>query len=89
MNFAPALDYQFCLALPAAITQPGIRLFNEPCIFVIHCVCQWAATRKGCWHCKHTAQIDADGSKEVSLQGWDQKWFPGCENISDKLRQKK
>ena len=32
MNFVPAVAYLFCLALPAMFTQPGIRLFANPCI---------------------------------------------------------
>ena len=32
VNFAHALAYLFCLALPAAFTQPGDHLLAEPCI---------------------------------------------------------
>ena len=31
VNFGPAFVYHFCLALPAAITQPSPRLLAEPC----------------------------------------------------------
>ena len=31
VNFVPAVAYHFCLALPAAFTQPGARLLAEPC----------------------------------------------------------
>ena len=31
VNFFPALAYHFCLNLPAAFTQPGVRLIVEPC----------------------------------------------------------
>ena len=31
VNFIPALAYQFCLALPAALTQPGDHLLSERC----------------------------------------------------------
>ena len=31
MNFVTALAYHFCLALPAAFTQPGNYLLAEPC----------------------------------------------------------
>ena len=31
VNFAPAVAYHFCLALPTAFTQPGDRLSAEPC----------------------------------------------------------
>ena len=31
VNFFPALAYHFCLALPAAFTQPGDHLLAEPC----------------------------------------------------------
>ena len=31
MNFISALAYHFCLALPAASTQPGDHLLAEPC----------------------------------------------------------
>ena len=31
MRFLPAVAYHFCLALPAAFTQPGDRLLAEPC----------------------------------------------------------
>ena len=31
VNFVPALAYPFCLALPAAFTQPGDHLLVEPC----------------------------------------------------------
>ena len=30
MNFVLAVAYHFCLALPAAITQPGAHLLAEP-----------------------------------------------------------
>ena len=32
VNFVPAVPYHFCLALPAAFTQPGDHLLAEPCI---------------------------------------------------------
>ena len=32
VNFDPAVDYHFCLALPAAFSQPGDHLLAEPCI---------------------------------------------------------
>ena len=31
VNFVPAVAYHFCLALPAAFTQPGALLLAEPC----------------------------------------------------------
>ena len=31
MNFVTALAYHFCLALPAALTQPGDHLLAKPC----------------------------------------------------------
>ena len=31
VNFYAAVAYHFCLALPAAFTQPGAHLFAEPC----------------------------------------------------------
>ena len=31
VNFVTALAYHFCLALPAAFTQPGDHLLAEPC----------------------------------------------------------
>ena len=31
VNFVPAVAYHFCLALPAAFTQPRVRLLAEPC----------------------------------------------------------
>ena len=31
MNLVPAVAYHFCLALPAAFTQPGAHLLAEPC----------------------------------------------------------
>ena len=31
VNFVAALAYHFCMALPAAFTQPGDRLLAEPC----------------------------------------------------------
>ena len=31
VSFVPALAYHFCLALPAAFTQPGVRLSAGPC----------------------------------------------------------
>ena len=31
VNFVTALAYHFCLALPAALTQPGDHLFAELC----------------------------------------------------------
>ena len=31
VSFVPALAYHFCLALPAAFTQPGACLLAEPC----------------------------------------------------------
>ena len=31
VNFVPAVAYHFCLALPAAVTQPGDFLLAEPC----------------------------------------------------------
>ena len=31
VNFVPAFAYHFCLALPAAFTQPGNHLLAEPC----------------------------------------------------------
>ena len=31
VNFVPAVAYHFCLALPAAFTQPGAQLLAEPC----------------------------------------------------------
>ena len=31
MNFVPAVAYHFCLALSAAITQPGTHLLTDPC----------------------------------------------------------
>ena len=33
VKFVIALAYHFCLALPAAFTQPGACLFAEPCIY--------------------------------------------------------
>ena len=30
MNFVPAVNYHFCLALPAAFTQPGASLLANP-----------------------------------------------------------
>ena len=38
MNFVPAGAYRFCLALPAAFTQPGAQLLAELCIDII-CAC--------------------------------------------------
>ena len=32
VNFVTALAYHFCLALPAAFTQPGARLFADLCM---------------------------------------------------------
>ena len=32
VNFVPAVAYHFCLALPAAFTQPGAHMLTEPCI---------------------------------------------------------
>ena len=32
VNFVPAVAYHFCLALPAAFSQPGDRLLADPCI---------------------------------------------------------
>ena len=31
VNFVAAVAYHFCLALPAAFTQPGVHLLAEPC----------------------------------------------------------
>ena len=31
VNFVTSLAYHFCLALPAAFTQPGDHLLDEPC----------------------------------------------------------
>ena len=31
VKFVPAVAYQFCLALPAEITQPGDHLLEKPC----------------------------------------------------------
>ena len=31
VNFVHAVAYHFCLALPVAFTQPGVRLLAEPC----------------------------------------------------------
>ena len=31
MNFVSAIAYHFCLALPAAFTQPGVHLLSHPC----------------------------------------------------------
>ena len=31
VNFVPALAYHFCLAMPAAFTQPGDHILAEPC----------------------------------------------------------
>ena len=31
VNFVSAVAYHFCLALPAAFTQPGIHLLAKPC----------------------------------------------------------
>ena len=31
VNSVPAVAYYFCLALPAAFTQPGVHLLAEPC----------------------------------------------------------
>ena len=31
VNFVPAVSFNFCLALPAAFTQPGDYLVAEPC----------------------------------------------------------
>ena len=31
VNFVVAVAYYFCLALPAAFTQPGDRLLAKPC----------------------------------------------------------
>ena len=35
MNFVAAVVYHFCLALPAAFTQPGTRLLAEPCTLLL------------------------------------------------------
>ena len=32
VNFDPPVAHHFCLALPAAFTQPGANLLAEPCI---------------------------------------------------------
>ena len=32
VNFVAAVTYHFCLALPAAFTQPGTQLLAEPCM---------------------------------------------------------
>ena len=32
VNFVTALAYHFCLALPAAFTQPGDHLLDDPCV---------------------------------------------------------
>ena len=48
VKFVPAVAYHFCLALPAAFTQPGDHLLAEPCILTgfetetIHddCICR-------------------------------------------------
>ena len=34
VNFVTAVAYHFCLALPAAFTQPGNHLLAEPCIIL-------------------------------------------------------
>ena len=31
VNYVAAVAYHFCLALPAAFTQPGAHFFAEPC----------------------------------------------------------
>ena len=31
VNFVTAIAYHFCLALPAALTQPGDHLLAKPC----------------------------------------------------------
>ena len=31
VKFVPAVAYHFCLALPAAFTQPGAHLLAKPC----------------------------------------------------------
>ena len=35
VNLVPAVVYQFCLALPEALTQPGAHLIAYPCIMLI------------------------------------------------------
>ena len=35
MSFDPAVAYHFCLALPAAFTQPGAHPLAEPCTPVL------------------------------------------------------
>ena len=35
VNFVAAVAYHFCLALPAAFTQPGAHLLAEPCIIAL------------------------------------------------------
>ena len=32
VNFVPVDAYHFCLALPVAFTQPGVRHLAQPCI---------------------------------------------------------
>ena len=34
MNFVGSLAFHFCLALPAAFTQPGDHLLAEPCTLI-------------------------------------------------------
>ena len=35
VNFVAVVAYHFCLALPAAVTQPGVHLIAEPCTIAI------------------------------------------------------
>ena len=47
VNSVPAVAYYFCLALPAAFTQPGVHLLAEPCTrrrcrCNIICIFAWA-----------------------------------------------
>ena len=35
VNFVSAVAYHFCQALPAAFTQPGDHLLDEPCRYII------------------------------------------------------
>ena len=47
VTYVAAVAYHFCLALPAAFTQPGDQLLARPCIFGVHGLFFARPTRRG------------------------------------------
>ena len=41
VKFDPAVAFHFCLALPAAFTQPGAHFLTELCVIALHMLSQF------------------------------------------------